>query len=100
MLPFSPEVDLHQAAALTLGFVGAHLSNPVNEAAQLASRKHEEGATPDLLPPQIVHVLHHFVYFVRLFRPPYQYKTFAGNPYASVHWAIRRHLAHHLRYDI
>jgi cell division protease FtsH len=42
----SPEVDLHQIAARTPGFVGADLANLVNEAALLAARKNKEEVGP------------------------------------------------------
>ncbi len=42
----SPEVDLHQIAARTPGFVGADLANLVNEAALLAARKNKEQVDP------------------------------------------------------
>ena len=42
----SPEVDLHQIAARTPGFVGADLANIVNEAALLAARKSKEKVGP------------------------------------------------------
>ncbi len=42
----SPEVDLHQIAARTPGFVGADLANLVNEAALLAARKSKEKVGP------------------------------------------------------
>jgi cell division protease FtsH len=42
----SPEVDLHQIAARTPGFVGADLANLVNEAALLAARKDKETVGP------------------------------------------------------
>jgi len=42
----SPEVDLHQIAARTPGFVGADLANLVNEAALLAARKSKEEVGP------------------------------------------------------
>src|SRR5512136_441568 len=42
----SPEVDLHQIAARTPGFVGADLANLVNEAALLAARKDKEKVGP------------------------------------------------------
>ncbi|MBI5966732.1 MAG: ATP-dependent metallopeptidase FtsH/Yme1/Tma family protein [Deltaproteobacteria bacterium] len=42
----SPEVDLHQIAARTPGFVGADLANLVNEAALLAARKNKETVEP------------------------------------------------------
>jgi len=42
----SPEVDLHQIAARTPGFVGADLANLINEAALLAARKSKEKVGP------------------------------------------------------
>jgi cell division protease FtsH len=42
----SPEVNLHQIAARTPGFVGADLANLVNEAALLAARKSKEEVGP------------------------------------------------------
>jgi len=42
----SPEVNLHQIAARTPGFVGADLANLVNEAALLAARKNKEMVEP------------------------------------------------------
>ena len=42
----SSEVDLHQIAARTPGFVGADLANLVNEAALLAARKSKEKVGP------------------------------------------------------
>jgi cell division protease FtsH len=42
----SPEVDLHQIAARTPGFVGADLANLVNEAALLAARKSKDQVGP------------------------------------------------------
>jgi len=42
----SPEVDLHQIAARTPGFVGADLANLVNEAALLAARKSKKEVGP------------------------------------------------------
>ena len=42
----APEVDLHQIAARTPGFVGADLANLVNEAALLAARKNKEEVGP------------------------------------------------------
>jgi len=43
----SPQVDLHQIAARTPGFVGADLANLVNEAALLAARKNKERVGPE-----------------------------------------------------
>jgi cell division protease FtsH len=42
----SPEVDLHQIAARTPGFVGADLANLANEAALLAARKSKDKVGP------------------------------------------------------
>ena len=42
----SPDVDLHQIAARTPGFVGADLANLVNEAALLAARKNKDQVEP------------------------------------------------------
>ena len=40
-VPLSPEVDLENLAARTVGFSGAELKNLVNEAALLAGRRHQ-----------------------------------------------------------
>ena len=42
----SPEIDLHEIAGRTPGFVGADLANIINEAALLAARKDREAVLP------------------------------------------------------
>ena len=46
-VPLAPDVDLGGLAATTIGMVGADLADLVNEAALLATRKHDQVAMSD-----------------------------------------------------